>query len=175
MPSSAQIWSYSQTVGLVVNGSQSFCCKSMCACMPSHFSHVRLFATLWTVAHQTPLSMGFPRQEYWSGLPFPPPGDLSDPGIKPTSLTPPALAVGFFTSRTTWEAHKSMRASEFGFKCKWSKCAHNPPLPFVSEMLAGGGQYTSQGLCFQHHLLLPPLHLSITVQERNPAIPLHSP
>ena len=45
-----------------------------------------------TVAHQAPLSTGFPRQEYWSGLPFPPPGDLSNPGIKPTSLLSPALA-----------------------------------------------------------------------------------
>ena len=51
-------------------------------------SRVRLFATLWTVAHQAPLSMGFPRQEYWSGLPFPAPGDLPDPGIEPRS---PAL------------------------------------------------------------------------------------
>ena len=48
-------------------------------------SHVRLFAIPWTVAHQSPLSMGFPRQEYWNGLPFPSPGDLSAPGIKPTS------------------------------------------------------------------------------------------
>ena len=46
-----------------------------------HFSRVQLFATPWTVAHQGPLSMGFSRQEYWSGLPFPPPGDLPDPGI----------------------------------------------------------------------------------------------
>ena len=49
--------------------------------------------TPWTVARQAPLSMGFSRQEYWSGLPFPSPGDLPDPGIKPTS---PALAGGFF-------------------------------------------------------------------------------
>ena len=48
-------------------------------------SCIQLFATFWTVTHQTPLSMGFPRQEYWSGLPFPPPGDLPAPGIKPTS------------------------------------------------------------------------------------------
>ena len=46
------------------------------ACMLSHFSHVQLFATLWTVAHQAPLSMGFSRQDHWSGLPCPPPGDL---------------------------------------------------------------------------------------------------
>ena len=64
----------------------------------SHFSHVRLFATPWTVALQAPLSMGFSRQEYWSGLPLPPPGDLPNPGIQPTSLKSPTLAGGFFTT-----------------------------------------------------------------------------
>ena len=64
----------------------------------SCFSCVQLFATLWTVAHQAPLSMRFSRQEYWSGLPCPPPGDLPDPGIKPKSLASPALAGRFFTT-----------------------------------------------------------------------------
>ena len=86
-------------------------------------SHVQLFATLWTPLFigilqplsegplssgplcQAPLSMAFSRQEYWSGLPCPSLGDLPDPGIKPTSLTSPALAGGFFTTSTTWEAH----------------------------------------------------------------------
>ena len=77
--------------------------KVPCARVPSCFSRVRFFATLWTVAHQAPLSMGFPRQEYWSALPCPPPGDLPDPGIEPTSLFP-ASAGGFFTTSTTWEA-----------------------------------------------------------------------
>ena len=54
-------------------------------CMLSHFSHVRLWATLCTAACQAPLSMGFSKQEYWSGLPCPLPGDLPDPGIKPVS------------------------------------------------------------------------------------------
>ena len=75
----------------------------MHACVLSHFSRVQLFATLWTVAHQDPLSMGFSRQEYWSGLPCPPPGDLPDPGIKPASFMSPALAGGFFTTNFTWE------------------------------------------------------------------------
>ena len=70
----------------------------------SRLSRVWLFATLWTIAHQGLLSVVFSRQEYWSGLPFPPPGDLPDPGIEPSSLTSPALAGGFFTVRTTWEA-----------------------------------------------------------------------
>ena len=63
------------------------------------FSHFRLFATLWTVGCQAPLSMGFPKQ----GLPCPPPGDLSDPGIEPSSLMSPALAGAFFTITATWE------------------------------------------------------------------------
>ena len=60
--------------------------------------------TPWTVARQAPLSMGFPRQEYWSGLPFPPLRDLSGPGIEPVSPMSPALAGGLFTTSTTWEA-----------------------------------------------------------------------
>ena len=69
-------------------------------------SHAQLFVTPRTVAYRAPLSMGFSRQEYWSGLPFPPPGDLPDPGIEPMSLTSPALADGFFTTSMTWEAHR---------------------------------------------------------------------
>ena len=72
--------------------------------MLSHFSHVQLFVTLWTVGHQAPLSMGFSRQEYRSGLPCPPPVDLPDPGIEPTSPMFPVLAGSFFTTSTTWEA-----------------------------------------------------------------------
>ena len=68
------------------------------------FSCVWLFATAWTIACQVPLSMGFSRQEYWSGLPFPSPGDLPNPGIELTFLMFPASAVGFFTISTTWEA-----------------------------------------------------------------------
>ena len=58
----------------------------------------------WTVALQAPLSVGFSRQEYWSELPWPPPGDLPNPGKESISLRPPALAGGFFTSSATWEA-----------------------------------------------------------------------
>ena len=57
------------------------------------FSHVRLFATFWTVAHQAPLSMGLSGQEYWSGLPFSPPGDLPNRGIKPMYFAAPVLQV----------------------------------------------------------------------------------
>ena len=72
-------------------------------------SHVRLFATLWTVAHQAPPSMGFSRQEYWSGLQFLSPGDLPNPGIKPRS---PALQADTLTSepmKSEWEGDKSDR------------------------------------------------------------------
>ena len=69
---------------------------SSCAvlCCAQSLGRVWLFATPWTVTGQAPLSMAFPRQEYWSGLPFPPPGYLPDLGIKPAS---PALAGGFLT------------------------------------------------------------------------------
>ena len=76
----------------------------MRACVLSRFSRVRLSVTLWTVAHQAPLSMGFLRQEYWSGLPCPSPGNPPDPEVKPASLTSPVLASGFSTISTTWEA-----------------------------------------------------------------------
>ena len=61
----------------------------------SHFSRVQLFETLWTVARQAPLSVGFSGQECWSGLPGPPPGDLPGPGTEPVAPAPPALQVDF--------------------------------------------------------------------------------
>ena len=85
-------------------------CLCMCVCvglcyqflahayMLSCFSHGPLFSTLWTIALQASMSMGFSRQEYWSGLPCPPPGDLPHPGIEHASLMSPALASRFFTT-----------------------------------------------------------------------------
>ena len=84
----------------VLMDSSSACSVSMLSC----FSSVRVFATLWTIARQTSLPMGFSRQEYWSELPCPPPGDLPYPEIEPTSLMSPALACGFFTTSAIWEA-----------------------------------------------------------------------
>ena len=72
--------------------------------MCSVASCAQLFATPWTVARQAPLSMGFCRQEHWSGWPFPSPGDLPDPEIEPGSLESLALVDGSFTTSTTWEA-----------------------------------------------------------------------
>ena len=71
--------------------------KVVCA-----FSVMPDSVTPWTAALQAPLSTGFPRQEYWSGLPFPPLGDLPDPGTELTSLVSPALPGGFFTTSATW-------------------------------------------------------------------------
>ena len=72
--------------------------------MLRRFNCVQLFAILWTVACQAPLSMGFSRQEHWSGLPYSPSGDLPDPGIELASLTSPALASRFFTTSAIGEA-----------------------------------------------------------------------
>ena len=71
--------------------------KYMCVCAQS-LSCVWLLVTTWTVACQAPRSMGFSRQKFWSGLPFPPPGDLPNPGIEPTSPASPSLAGRFFTT-----------------------------------------------------------------------------
>ena len=73
-------------------------CVRVCVCVCVLFSCVWLDVTPWTAVHQAFLSMGFSRQEPWSGLPFPAPGDLPDPGIEPTSLASPALAGRFFTT-----------------------------------------------------------------------------
>ena len=103
----------------------------LCACTLSHFSSIQLSATPWTVAHQAPLSMGFSRQEYWSGLPCPPSGDLPDSGIKLASLmslTSPVLAGELSTIPATWETNhlllnivKSLKfGNNFSFLCFWS-------------------------------------------------------
>ena len=70
-------------------------------CILGYFSHVQLFATTWTVALQASLSMGFSTKGYWSGLLFPAPGDLPDPGIEPVSLMLPARAGEFLTTSAT--------------------------------------------------------------------------
>ena len=83
-------------------------CMCVCVCIYvyvlSHFSCVCLSATLWTVASQSPLFMGFPRQEYWSGLLCPPPRDLPNPGIRPASPLSPALQVNSLPAEPLGEA-----------------------------------------------------------------------
>ena len=123
--------------------------ESKKTCVLSYFSCVQFFATCGlTVARQTPLSEGLSRQEYWSGLPFPPPGDLPDPGIEPylssppRSLTSPALAGGFFTTDTIWEAHresKKTRVLAFTWKgCRRVAGGEHTPHPSADCVLQGG-------------------------------------
>ena len=104
-------------------------------CMLSHFSCDRLFAALWTGACWAPLSMGFSRQEYWSGLPFPPPGDLPNPRIKPTSLcllhwqvdslplVPVTLLLGFLD----WHCQVEITALIEMFLCRTVQCSIHCP------------------------------------------------
>ena len=84
--------------------------NQVCMCVCSVASGMSDFLTPWIVAYQTPLSMGFPRQEYWSGLPCPPPGDLDNQGIEPTSLAAPALQADSLSL-----SHQKER------KWKWSR------------------------------------------------------
>ena len=84
-----------------------YLCMSTCVC----HSVITNSATPWTVAHQGPLSVGFPRQEYWCGLPFPSPGDLPNPGIEPVS---PAWEGGFFTAELP---EKSLKCDCGSFHC----------------------------------------------------------
>ena len=79
-------------------------CVCVCVCV---LSHIPLFAQLWTITYQAPLSMGFSRQEYWSKLLFPPPRDLPNPVIEPVSMSS-SLAGRFFITSTTWEALSSL-------------------------------------------------------------------
>ena len=79
------------------------CCLNTESCVCLCAKLLQSCATLWTVACQAPLTMGFSRQEYWGGLPHPPPGDLPEPGIEFVSFTSPASADRFFTASTTWE------------------------------------------------------------------------
>ena len=74
----------------------------MCLCARAH---VQLFANPWNAVHHAPLSIEFSRQEYWSGFPFPTPGDIPDPDIQPESTASPALVSRFFITDATWESH----------------------------------------------------------------------
>ena len=91
----------------------------MCA---QSLSCVLFCATSCTVAHQAPLSMGFLRQKYWSGLLFPPPGDLPNPGIEPTSYASPALAGRFFLLAHLGSPHYFLSNPKFGLNSKY--CCH---------------------------------------------------
>ena len=96
-------------------------CVCVCAHVRVHAQSLQLCLTLFnpqTVVHQASLSMGFSRQEYWSGLSCPSPGDLPGPGMEPASLMSPVLAGGFFTTSATWEAQSNIRIFKiFLFDC----------------------------------------------------------
>ena len=92
---------YLQTVALYICATEASICSVCYVCQVT--SAVSDSATQWIVTHQAPLSIGFPRQEYCSGLPLSTPGDLPNTGIKPESLTSPSLSGEFFTTSITWE------------------------------------------------------------------------
>ena len=92
---------------------------NVCYTVLSHFNHVQFFATLWTVACHAPLSMGFSRQEYWSGLPCFSPGDLPNSGNRTFISTFPVLASRRFTTSAMWEA----QLTNIYIKCKLIKCS----------------------------------------------------
>ena len=92
---------------------------SFLPCVLSRCSHVQLFLTLWSIAHQAPLAMGFSKQEYWSGLPFSPPEALPNPGIEPTSLVSPALAGRFFIIVPPGKLFSPLTVSEIFINCYW--------------------------------------------------------
>ena len=113
------------------------------ACMLRCFSRVRLLATLWTIARRLLCPWEFSKQEYWSGLPCPPPGDLPDLGLEPVSLTSPALAGRLFTTSAQWEASS---------------------LPLAPTWEA---QYSEQNL--PNHQVLPSIRIfGITQKKRTP-------
>ena len=134
-------------------------CVCVCACMLSRFSHVWLCVTPWTVAHQAPLSMGFSRQEYWSGLPCPSLGDLHDPGMEHASLVSPALADGFFTTSAMWEAQACVRGQQL---CtSWRHRARQWSLPSPDTLClktikgTGAGKMVNSGDSIPHPCSIP--------------------
>ena len=114
-------------------------------------SHVRLFATLWTVAYQAPPSMGFFRQEYWSGLPFPSPGDLPDPGIEPGS---PALQADALPSELPGKSSSSLGNSNvqlrLAYSCGSQMWLHQNPWELIKHRLLGPIPRVSSVSAFLH-------------------------
>ena len=111
-----------------------------CQCMLHPFRHVQSFANLRTIAQQSRLSMRFSRQEYCTGLPFPPPEDLPNPGIEPASLMSPALAGGFFTTSATCLPNISpSNLSVLGSHCPSSQSQQREYffLEFLGKVLIG--------------------------------------
>ena len=127
--------------------------------MLSHFSGVWLFVTLWTVARLAPpLSMKFSRQEYWGGLPCPPPGNFPNPGIEAASLASPTLADRFFTTanKDSWPQFWKELGYCLGAKGLTHSSAYIGMFPSCFIQLRGDGQKTSFSIsfwiCFQFGL-----------------------
>ena len=144
-------WTVARQASLSITNSQnSLKLMSMESVMPSsHLSHVQLFATPWTVAHQAFLSMRFSRQEYWSGLPFPSPGDLPDPGIKPGSSAlqadslppePPGKSrfILWAPLKGIWIIHDGVVSHELIFLSSLGSlvCTNNPGKALLSAQIS---------------------------------------
>ena len=112
-------------------------CLPLCVCA---LSHVQLLVTPWTVACQAPLSMGFSKQEYWSGLPCPPTGDLPDPGIEPKSLVSPALAGGFFITVPPGKSYVFLAWALMDYSFIWL----DQKIPFLGLLLKPTLKATSE-------------------------------
>ena len=123
-----------------------------CLCAKS-LSRVRLFVTPWAVAHQGPLSMGFSRQEYWSGLPFPSPGDLPHPGIEPRS---PALQANSLPSELPGKPNLSFCGWLFPFSVLSSGFIHVVALVDFCLLLSLNGAYTLCVFCTMSKILFQP-------------------
>ena len=129
-------------------------------------SRVWLPVTPWAVAHQAPLSMGFSRQEYWSGLTFPSPGDLPNPGIAPVSLVSPALVGRFFTTGATDNKTVSCAHSETKLVGKWIEKQEQNLLyvNVVDNTLKKTGHililFWLQGSFCMNEFPLPPCHIA---------------
>ena len=118
--------------------------RSSCTCVLSLFNLVLFIATPWTIARQACLSVGFSRQKYWSGFPFPSPGDLSGSGIEPKCLTSPASAAGFFTTSTPWEAAPQSKEIGLGKQVKvFTTVSFNCKQPQNRFWLTSGPRRTS--------------------------------
>ena len=123
--------------------------------------------------HQAPLSMGSLRQEYRSGLPFPPPGALPEPGIEPSSLASPALAVEFFTTSTTWEACPQSTISQLfisaGHSCRVCTVSHVSPAHDYNHLRGSGSSLA----VYPWSLIMEPLGAKIAVQVWPRDLALH--
>ena len=139
------------------------------------FSRVQLFVTPWTVVYQAPLSMGFSRQGYLSGLPFPSPGDLPDPGIQPGLSTSPSLTGGFFTPSDIWDCQSVQSLSCIRLSATpWTAARQASPSITNSQslpkLISNKLVMPSNHLILCHPLLLPSIFPSIRVFSSESAL-----